>query len=789
MSGNANPVFIIGSPCSGTSALGWALARHSSLWTSGESVLLRNVLKDGAVTRAFAESLGFPGPEWLRTHGVDEDEFLASIGAGLNRLWSSRSGGRQWIDSSPANTAIAEGVARLFPHARFIHLVRDGCRVVQSMLSFSNEPSEDIPDQIGTDGHLPARTTDFAAACRAWAHDVQTADAFCTAHPDRCHTVRVEDLEASPDAAFGDLLAFLSLPNEAGPAAFFTERPNRFGFPYQHLFESEPWQTWSPDQRETFAREAGACQERHGYAISGGPDESRKVWQALPAGRADHHGQGPALRLRHEMSPESFVSRFDPVVSRILWGPIQLVSDILGLSTDGWAGAQLEITAQVQEPVNRVLIAGQFAYDLGEPFPLTVTVNDVTVEQSLPLGPFRWVAQSRLEVGEIVRIAITSGKTFCPQKLGLNNDLRNLSFVLDSIAFVREKEPARAEAGPGAGQSPAAHPAADSRVVSEARFGSIEAPSSSGQGPDATALIQQTWADVLGLKTIGPEDDFFELGGNSLIVASAVARLGERLGIDLPMRALFEAPTPLEMAELIAELRDEPVDGPGQGVKPGVPAWVVPLQREGAGRPVFVFPGGPGGIWHLTRDARVAALVGREHPFWGFRRDDPQRIHPRADEVPEMAAECVKQMRIIQGTGPFLLYAICGGGSLAWETARQLLACGEEIASILFYEVAFPVQLPRLPATSSQAPSSYQGAQGLYQPPALPVDLTLLMNEEWHAQGTSAGWAQVAHGHCETLLMPGEAYIDHDVYARREHLIAKHLRHWIETAEARRRGT
>jgi acyl carrier protein len=744
------------------------------------------VLEDGAVTSAFAETLRVPGPEWLRTHGVDEDEFLAAIGAGLNHLWLSRSGGRQWVDASPANTAIAEGLARLFPHARFIHPVRDGCRVVQSILRFPDALSEGMPAESPTRDCRPSGAADFAAACLAWTRDVETADALCTNHPDRCMTIRAEDLEASPEAAFGDLLAFLSLPNEAGPAAFFTERPNLFGFPYQHRFEGEPWQTWGPDQRETFVREAGACQERHGYALNGGLIEPRKDWQGREPGRAGHDTQETHIQVLYEMSPQSFVSRFDPVVSRILWGPIQLVSDILGLSPDGWVGPKLEITARVKKPVNHVRIAGHFIYDFGGPFTLTVALNDVTFEQLLPPGSFRCEVQTRLEAGEIARVAITSAKTFCPQAVGLNSDARNLSFVLDSIAFVKEKKPVRADKGPDGDRSSAAHRSVGSRVTSKTRFERAQARRSSSRGPDVIAVIQQTWSEVLGPPTIGPEDDFFELGGHSLNMASAVARLGERLGIDLPLRAIFEAPTPVEMAEYIAELRDKrPKHG---GVSElSVPDWVVPLQREGAGRPVFVFPGGPGGVAHLSLDARVAALVGREHPFWGFRRDELDQIHPHLDEISDVAAECVRQMRNIQGKGPFLLYAICGGGPLAWESARQLLACGEEIASIFFYEVPFPVQLERLPASSSPVPESYRGARGPFQPSALPVNVTMLMNEEWHAQGTSAGWAQVADGDCETLLMPGEALIGHDVYSRREHLIAEHIRNWIEMTEARMR--
>src|SRR5688572_20550081 len=72
-----------------------------------------------------------------------------------------------------------------------------------------------------------------------------------------------------------------------------------------------------------------------------------------------------------------------------------------------------------------------------------------------------------------------------------------------------------------------------------------------GESGPPLPLIQQTWAELLGIEAIGPHDDFFELGGYSLLAVSAAARLGQRLGRKLPPYALFEAPTPAEMAELI----------------------------------------------------------------------------------------------------------------------------------------------------------------------------------------------------------------------------------------------
>ena len=106
------------------------------------------------------------------------------------------------------------------------------------------------------------------------------------------------------------------------------------------------------------------------------------------------------------------------------------------------------------------------------------------------------------------------------------------------------------------------------------------------------------------------------------------------------MRALFEAPTPTEMAELIAEHRGELERRSGcqRGEsRRSLPDWIVPLQREGTGQPVFVFPAGAGRVWHVTMDGQVATRVGRDHPFWGFQRDDANQDHQRSDEVETLA--------------------------------------------------------------------------------------------------------------------------------------------------------
>jgi hypothetical protein len=301
--------------------------------------------------------------------------------------------------------------------------------------------------------------------------------------------------------------------------------------------------------------------------------------------------------------------------------------------------------------------------------------------------------------------------------------------------------------------------------------------------PPPLPLIQQTWSEILGIDAIGPNDDFFELGGYSLLAASAVVRLGQRLGRELPPHALFEAPTPEEMAELIADLDAEPRADAGEGVTPFFPTWVVLLQPEGAGRPVFVFPAGHNENVAMAIEAQVASHVGREHPFWGFGRDDPGLHGAREAGIAAMAAEYVVQMRAVQERGPYLLYANCAGAPYAWDVARQLLGDGEAIAGMLFYEAPLrrDAVLP-LAATIRMPVPSIARTEDEYRPPPLPVDLTLLMTRYWWERQWSAPWCDVALGGVETVVIPGETA---PAFDRREARIARHVREWIETAERR----
>jgi amino acid adenylation domain-containing protein len=97
-------------------------------------------------------------------------------------------------------------------------------------------------------------------------------------------------------------------------------------------------------------------------------------------------------------------------------------------------------------------------------------------------------------------------------------------------------------------------PAPDSAALSGARV--YVAPRTPTE-----ELLAGIWSEVLGVERVGAEDNFFDLGGHSLLATQVVTRVREALGVELPMRSMFESPTVGGLASSVEQLRLE-----GQGV-------------------------------------------------------------------------------------------------------------------------------------------------------------------------------------------------------------------------------
>jgi len=95
----------------------------------------------------------------------------------------------------------------------------------------------------------------------------------------------------------------------------------------------------------------------------------------------------------------------------------------------------------------------------------------------------------------------------------------------------------------------------------------IGAPAHVAPRTPLEAALAEIWGEVLGLPRVGVLDDFFDLGGHSLLAARLVARLRDRLGLDVPLRQIFETPTiaDLTLALLDAHAEAGPLDAPEAG--------------------------------------------------------------------------------------------------------------------------------------------------------------------------------------------------------------------------------
>lgn len=258
-----DPVFVIGAPRSGKTTLAWALAAHSGLWTSAETQILPALFGEGRVERLVDRQLKRPTPTWLKLQEVEGDEVLSYIGLGINALFTSRSEGKRWIDHTPGHTFMVDTLLAMFPGARVIHIVRDGRPVVQAMVEVEENLDPERAKAMRDGNFLPPWTTDFGEACKMWAKSVAAGMTACERHDGRAKTVMFDELASDPEATLREVLDGIGAEHEPGPAQSWRWQARKA---VDDPTAREHWESWSDEQRDTFAREAGAVLVELGLA-------------------------------------------------------------------------------------------------------------------------------------------------------------------------------------------------------------------------------------------------------------------------------------------------------------------------------------------------------------------------------------------------------------------------------------------------------------------------------------------------------------------------------------------
>jgi nonribosomal peptide synthetase DhbF len=195
-----------------------------------------------------------------------------------------------------------------------------------------------------------------------------------------------------------------------------------------------------------------------------------------------------------------------------------------------------------------------------------------------------------------------------------------------------------------------------------------------GPGTPLERMVCAAFAEVLGAERVSADDNFFDLGGHSLLAVRLAERLRQQ-GIQAPVRALFQAPTP---AGLINRLSLSSVQD-ALGV-------LLPIRAAGDGPALFCMHPAGGMSWCYMP---LSQHVPPEYRIYGLQARGLDGTGGLPGSVREMAADYLSQIRAVQASGPYHLLGWSSGGIVAHEIAVQLRAAGERVAALIIMD-AYP---------------------------------------------------------------------------------------------------
>jgi acyl-CoA synthetase (AMP-forming)/AMP-acid ligase II/thioesterase domain-containing protein/acyl carrier protein len=195
--------------------------------------------------------------------------------------------------------------------------------------------------------------------------------------------------------------------------------------------------------------------------------------------------------------------------------------------------------------------------------------------------------------------------------------------------------------------------------------------------------IAQIWSKVFRHEHIGVKDNFFDLGGQSLIAAQVISNIKDKLGIDLPLAILFEHPTVAELAPFL----DRQIDRQ-KSLELITYTSLIHLKSDGVKPPLYF-------VNSTAKAHDLIPFLDSEQPLYSLNIFGlTARLKRSVDrlQMRDFATAIVADIQVDRPTGPYKFIGFCQDGALTLEIAQQLRARGEVVELVCFIDVFFQKQ-------------------------------------------------------------------------------------------------
>ncbi|KAF0965928.1 Dimodular nonribosomal peptide synthase [Rhodococcus sp. T7] len=182
-------------------------------------------------------------------------------------------------------------------------------------------------------------------------------------------------------------------------------------------------------------------------------------------------------------------------------------------------------------------------------------------------------------------------------------------------------------------------------------------------------IVTAAFTDILGVEQVGLDDDFFALGGNSLLAPRIVARLQHDLSAAVPLQWLFTDPS---VEALAARIENGATGTAGEGFEP-----LLPIRADGeAGAPLFCIHPIVGLSWCYSG---LRQYIDPDLPIYGIQSPSILEDSYLPESLDDLADRYVREIRNIQPSGPYRLLGWSLGGVIAHAMAVRIQAAGESV--------------------------------------------------------------------------------------------------------------